>query len=223
MKPNVLFLAMIIFIVISIIGLGIPLYCGCIPAYFAQYVILGLTLVAILVYAYFTYRALQIQQAMFRWNQNPVLASGIKPKLLKYKRTDEKVDFRTIFEITNLGRVHAVAQVDINPMVDGKAAKSNDAYAGKRWWYVPARKGKQAWFSFVEILDSVKTNLSEFQAKKLSFKLEIKVTYKRWEQREGKPMLENPPDIYYYDHDKQIWIHQPTTSEIEFPVFSEEP
>lgn len=215
-----MFLVCISLVIVVFVFLGILLYQGCVSSELAQYVVLGLTLIVVLVYAYFTYRSFDVHQAEFQWSQNPVLVSMLRQDLNKYTRRDGKVDFQTFFFVRNLGRTHAVARININPKVDGKPAKSNDAYAGIRWWYVPGHKSIRGWFSFLEILESANINLVDFEQKQFSFRLEIKVVYKKWEQTQEKPMLENPPDVYYYDHNKKIWIPEITTSEIQFPLFS---
>ncbi len=220
MKWSKALLVITIVFAVLIIAIGVFAYRGCISVGLAGYVILSFTLIAILLYAYFTYKILEVQQNMFRWNQNPVSVSWIRPDLLKYTRQDGKVDFKTFFFIRNLSRTHAVAKININPKVNEEAASSNDAYFGKKWWYVPAHKTIRGWFPLLEILESVKVDLGTFQTKRMSLRLQIKVVYKKWQQKQDRPMLENPPDIWYLDHPKWCWVHEPTTSEIQFPVFS---
>jgi hypothetical protein len=220
MKAKAIYI-IIIFFVLLVLIVGFFAHCGCISPSMAQYWILGLTLIAILLYAYFTYKILEINQATFQWNQNPILGSYIKPQLERRNRQDGKTDFKTIFHIQNFSRVHAVAKINTNPSLNGKPAIPDDKYAAKKWWYVPAGKKIGGNFSLLVLLESQKVNLADFQQKKMSLSLEIKVIYKRWEQLKDRPLLENPPDQYYFDHNKWLWVHEPTTSEIQFPVFSE--
>lgn len=215
-----IFLVSISLVIVVFVVLGILLYQGCVSSELAQYVVLGLTLIVVLVYAYFTYRSFEVHRAEFQWSQNPVLVSVLRQDLNRYIRRDGKVDFQTFLYVENLGITHAVAKININPKIDGRSASSNDAYNGKRWWYVPGRKKIMGWFAFLEILESVNINLEDFEQKQFSFRLEIKIVYKKWEQKQEKPMLENPSDVYYYDHNKKIWIPEITTSEIQFPLFS---
>ena len=221
MRHKTIFITCIILVGLSVAGLGVFVSRGCLSSSLAQYWVLGITLVTVLLYAYYTYGALETQRAMHQWIQNPTLGSYIDPELVKKPREDGRIDFKTRFHIENFSPVHAVAKIDINPKLNGKPAKTNDSYSGKRWWYVPAKKRINGNFPLVEILESHRIDLGDFQQEKIRLTLEIKVIFKRWEQQEDKPMLENPPDQWYYDHDKRKWVHEPTTSEIQFPVFSD--
>ena len=230
MKRKALFTPIITSFVFFVIALGVLVWLGCVASAIGQYWILGATLVVVLLYAYFTYEILQTQQegletqqARFQWDQNAILASTIKPQLVEKpgRYNIDIVDLITIFHIENLSRSHAVAKININPKVDGQPAATNAKYSGEIWWYVPALKIIDGNFSLLEILESVKTPIYTFRAKQIPLTLEIKVTYKRWGQRKDKPMLENPPDAWYYNHQKKRWIHEPTTSGIQFPIFSE--
>ena len=216
-------LAIIMFVIIGV-AVALFLYLGLICADIAQYIILFLTLIAVLFYAFFTLQILEVEKDVSIWNQNPVLVSSIRPKLETYIMNDGKSDFKTFFSIRNVSRVHAIAKINIRPQVgdNEKEATSNDKYSGKRWWYVPAHQSITGWFPVREILESVKTDICAFESKSIPLKLSIKVIYKRWEQRGEKQMLGNPPQIWYYDHSKGYWVHEPTTSEIEFQIDSKQ-
>ncbi|MCJ7632520.1 hypothetical protein MUP77_09040, partial [Candidatus Bathyarchaeota archaeon] len=128
---------------------------GCIQILLAHYIIFGLTLTAALLYAWFTYGILEVNKDTFRLAfQDPTIITWIEPKLLAYRRPDGKDDLNTAFFITNQSRVHAVAKVDLNPELDGKTVTTDDAYSGKKWWYVPAGKQIQGLFSLLSILES---------------------------------------------------------------------
>lgn len=221
MKYRIAFVVTIVLVIFLVLVLGYLVHLGCISSSIAQYWMLGVTLVAILLYAYFTFVILQIQRLSYQLNQNPILGSYIEPQLVERDKQDGKLDYITIFHIENLSRVHAVARIDTNPKLNGKPAKTNDSYSGKKWWYIPAIKSISGNFPLVEILESHGINLGEFREKKSRLTLEIKVIFKQWDQQEDRPMLENPPDQWYYDHDKRRWVHEPTTSEIQFPMFAE--
>ena len=221
MKYSALFAVFIGLMILVSVVLGILVHRECITAAFGQYVMLSLTLIGILFYAFYTYRSLRLQQERFQWDQNPTLGSYIEPELVK-KRQGDSVDFSTIFHIQNFSRVHAVAKIDIHPKLDGRVARSNGAYFGESWWYVPAKKKIDGHFSLVKILKSHSIHLGDFEQKKIPLTLEIKIVYKRWEQKQDKPMLENPPDRWSYNHEKYKWIHEPTTDDLQFPMFSEQ-
>jgi hypothetical protein len=221
MKHKAVLTALIVFILFLTVILGVLVLKGCVTPAVAEYWILSFTLVAILLYVYYTHEMLRVHEREFQLGQNPVLASYIEQVLERKVDKDGKEVWKTIFHIQNRSRVHAVARININPNLADLPAFSNDAYSGKRWWYVPALKRITGNFPLTDILESANTSLQAFRDQKITLRLAIKVTYQRWGQKEDRPTLENPPDQHYYDHDKQIWVHEPTTSAIQFPMFSE--
>jgi len=202
-----------IFAVFIVIMLG--MFCV-IDRGLANLLILALTLMGIMIYAAYTNELATVDSKRLEITLTPIITTELGEA--RYSEANNLIEFDTSFCIRNHSVIHAVGKVNLNSKLDEKPLQVSDDYSGKLWWYFPAQKKVTGHFKMSDLLKSVNLNCNAFLSQKCILTLEIKVYYKRWSQKEDKPLYENPVEKWHFDTERRKWIHEPTTSVIQFPT-----
>jgi hypothetical protein len=142
----------------------------------ATFVVLTLTLVALIIYAYDT--NLIASMARARWEREHILESYYSMTLVPRKDNDRG---RTIFLIGNPSTLMLRAKVWCHLQLNGESVEIDDDYNGQNTWYIFPQQISQGWFEIADILakkgktiESMTIEASEADhSKQLTMDLEI--------------------------------------------------
>ena len=167
----------------------------------ATLLILSLTLIALIFYAYETHVIASLTNA--RWERDNILNTT-------YSMT--MANNRVLFVITNSSNLLVRAKVRCNLMVYGDIVESNEAFDGKTTWYIFPQQLNRRWFEIIPLLsqkgkslESIMSETTEENRKKqLTMDLEIEF---RDELANTRKL---PKRRHFFDFKEGHWI--PTIS-----------
>jgi hypothetical protein len=113
----------------------------------ATFLVLTLTLIALIIYAYDTNLIASMVRA--RWEREHILESYYSMTLVSRKDNDRG---RTIFLIGNPSTLMLRAKVWCHLQLDGELVEIDDDYNGRNTWYIFPQQISQGWFEIADIL-----------------------------------------------------------------------
>jgi hypothetical protein len=197
--------------VIIIVMLAVAAYVSYCSAYvfdesilsIATFVVLTLTLIALIIYAYDT--NLIASMARARWEREHILESYYSMTIVPRKDNDRG---RTIFLVGNPSTLMFRAKVWCNLQLYGQPVEINDDYNGQNTWYIFPQQISQGWFEIADILAKKGKTIEEIinetteanYGKQLTMDLEIEFR-NELEIRRRLPLRRN-----YFDFKDWQWI-----------------
>src|SRR5271157_3368933 len=197
--------------VIIIVMLAVAAYVSYCSAYvfdesilnIATFLVLTLTLVALIIYAYDT--NLIASMARARWEREHILESYYSMTIVPRKDNDRG---RTIFLVGNPSTLIFRAKVWCNFQLDGESVDINDDYNGQNTWYIFPQQISQGWFEIADILAKKGKTIEEIinetteanYGKQLTMDLEIEFR-NELEIRRRLPLRR-----HYFDFKDWQWI-----------------
>jgi hypothetical protein len=113
----------------------------------ATFVVLTLTLIALMIYAYDT--NLIVSMARVRWERENILESYYSMTIIPKKENDRG---RTMFLIGNPSTLMLRAKVWCHLQLYGQPVEIGDDYNGQNTWYIFPQQISQGWFEIADIL-----------------------------------------------------------------------
>ncbi|HUH66359.1 MAG TPA: hypothetical protein VLZ07_07995 [Syntrophales bacterium] len=173
----------------------------------ATFVVLTLTLIALIIYAYDT--NLIAYLARERWERENILQSYYSMTVLPERENDRG---RTQFNIGNPSTLLLRAKVWCNLQLYGQKVETGDDYNGGNTWYIFPQEIQQNWFEIADILaekgktlETVRSERTESNYnKQLTMDLEIEFRNELNIQRK-LPCRRN-----YFDFKNWQWVPQLT-------------
>jgi hypothetical protein len=140
------------------------------------FVVLTLTLIALMIYAYDT--NLLASMARARWEREHILESYYSMTIIPRKDNDRG---RTIFLIGNPSTLMLRAKVWCHLQLYGQPVDISDDYNGQNTWYIFPQQISQGWFEIADILAKKRKTIEEIinetteadYSKQLTMDLEI--------------------------------------------------
>jgi hypothetical protein len=197
--------------VIIIVMLGVAAYVSYCSAYvfderilsIATFVVLTLTLVALIIYAYDT--NLIASMARARWEREHILESYYSMTIVPRKDNERG---RTIFLVGNPSTLMLRAKVWCHLQLYGQPIEITDDYNGQNTWYAFPQQISQGWFEIADILAKKGKTIEEIinetteanYGKQLTMDLEIEFR-NELEIRRRLPLRR-----HYFDFTDWQWI-----------------
>jgi hypothetical protein len=113
----------------------------------ATFVVLSLTLIALIIYAYDT--NLTASMARARWEREHILESYYSMTIVPRKDNDRG---RTLFLVGNPSTLMLRAKVWCNIQLYNQSVDMSDDYNGKNTWYIFPQQIGQGWFEIADII-----------------------------------------------------------------------
>jgi len=167
-----------------------------------SFVILALTLVVLVVYAYDTNSIADL--ARQRWLREGVLGTTYNIQLIGTKGDAG----RTLVQLANSSALVVRAKVSLNARVYGDAVSAGPLYDGQEVWLLFPQQSIQGWFEVESLLQMkgktaasmIAERTSANHAKQLTMMLELEF----WDELGVRRKL--PPRHHYFDFDRWLWI-----------------
>lgn len=172
------------------------------------FVILGLTLIALLAYTYDTHRMARIQEERWEKELIPILHYNMLPR--------DSQGHSWWFELINLLKYFIEAQVNLNLKVYGDAVVYSSDYDGTNKWIVYPAQTSRGWFSIDQILNKKRLTFSRMEQERKDtnvteqLTMDLECTY---ECKEIGKSRKNPLRHHYFDFQKKVWVPYLTESE----------
>ena len=168
---------------------------------YAILVILALTLLVLIFYAFFTFKLWEVQDRQ----SFPSVSCWLE--YLPRARD-------TRFKIVNTSRNNVVAHVNLNAKVYNQTADFSDHYNGKRSWHLTPGELVDGHFSIDDPLSKVGQTFQQMKMARQSsnhniqLTLEIEVKYSVLKgNKPVEPLYENPIKKYYFNFDVEDWVY----------------
>ncbi|MGZ3597003.1 MAG: hypothetical protein ACXWMH_07465 [Syntrophales bacterium] len=113
----------------------------------ATFIVLTLTLIALIIYAYDT--NLIASTARARWEREHILESYYSMNIVPRKDNDRG---RTLFLVGNPSTLMLRAKVWCRLQLYGQSVEISDDYNGRNTWYIFPQQISQGWFEIADIL-----------------------------------------------------------------------
>lgn len=168
----------------------------------ANLVILSLTLIVLVWYAYDTNSIAQVTRD--RWKREGVLSTMYSMELVGKKGEAG----RTLFRIHNQSVLVVRATVSCNFRVYGESIESSSAYDGKEEWLVFPQQTIQGWFEIESLLQKKGKNVAEMinkytlENRETQFTMYLEVNF--CDELGTRRKL--PARSHYFDFERWAWI-----------------
>ena len=173
-----------------------------------NFVILALTLVVLVWYAYDTNSMARVTRE--RWMREGVLGTTYSMELVEKKGQPG----RTLFRIHNPSTLVVRARVACNFRVYGDRIAADPLYDGKDTWLLFPQQTSQGWFEIESLLQkkgkSVAAMIAECTAVNRQEQLTMVLELEFWDELGAKRTL--PARPHYFDFERWAWI--PRLSEV---------
>jgi hypothetical protein len=174
-----------------------------------SFVILGLTLIVLVCYAYDTNSMARV--TLERWMRDGVLSTTYSMELVGQKGQAG----RTLFRIHNPSTLVVRARVGCNFRVYGDPVGADPLYDGKETWLVFPQQTSQGWFEIDSLLQkkgkSVAAMIGESTVVNRREQLTMVLELEFWDELGAKRKLPGRP--HYFDFDRWDWI--PRLAEVQ--------
>lgn len=195
----------IIVVLISIILLLVILFWFCQPQInvigIGTFIVLSLTLIALVVYAYDTH--IIANYSKLTWERASILNTTY---LMEYIKDSKKG--RTVFKIINPSSLMIKARITCEFEVYGKNVEYSDDFNGKNIWYVFPQQTSQGWFEIETLLKKQKKSINEMRDEYSDKKrdkqmtMELNIEFRDEENRTRKL----PSRKHYFAFNNMRWI-----------------
>ena len=166
------------------------------------FLILALTLVVLVWYAYDTNSMARVTQE--RWNRDGVLSAMYSIELIG-KKGDEG---RTLFRIHNPSTLLVRARVNCNLRVYNDFVRAGPAYDGEEVWLVFPQQISQGWFAIEQLLQmkgkTVAAMIAEATQANREHQLTMLLELELWDELGATRKL--PARMHYFDFGRWLWI-----------------
>jgi len=173
------------------------------PLEIGSFVVLTLTLVVLVWYAYDTNSIARVTRE--RWERDGVLGATYAMEL---KGDHGKAPGRTMFAIANPSRLLVTARVNGNFRVYGDRVKSKDLYDGERKWLVFPQQVSTGWFEIESLVQmkgkSVAAMIAERTDANHQSQLTMSLELEFWDELGGHRKL--PARPVFFDFVRWAWI-----------------
>jgi hypothetical protein len=169
-----------------------------------NFVVLTLTLIVLVWYAYDTNAIARVTQA--RWMREGVLSTTYSMQLVGEKGEAG----RTLFQIHNPSTLIVRARVACNFRVYGEAVSADPLYDGKDVWLLFPQQLSQGWFEVDSLLQKKGKTVGAMIAERTPANREDQLTMmlelEFWDELGGRRQL--PSRRHYFDFERWAWIPQ---------------
>lgn len=212
MNTNKYFIASVIVIVLILIAIILLHFSYPCSSYLniGTFIILTLTLIAVMIYAYDTKILVNISK--LKWEKESI--SGVTYEMGMLRVNDHRTN-NTYFSIVNPTTSFIQAKVNCHFKIYNSDAEGIAPYNGREIWVVFPQQTSQGWFSLVDLLAEKHKSIQDMQSERndeniesqLTMDLEIEFRDERGQKRVY------PQRRHYFDFNRWKWIPVLTTTE----------
>lgn len=168
---------------------------------YAQTLVLALTLIVLIFYAFFTFKLWEVQDRQ----TVPTVSCW-----LEYRAPARD----TRFKIVNTSKGNVVAYVNLNAKVYGQVVDFSDYYNGKTPWYLTPGELVDGHFLIDTLLSKVGQTFQQMKANRnpsnqdIQLTLAINVNFSLLKGNKPiEPLYENPTKKYHFNFDAEVWVY----------------
>ena len=172
------------------------------------FVVLGVTLIALVVYAYDTHRMARIQEDRWEKDLIPILHYTMVAR--------DSQDHSWWFGLINPSKYFIEARVNLNLKIYGDTVVYSSAYDGTNRWIVYPAQTSRGWFSVDQILNKKGLTFSEMVRQRTDANVTTQLTMDleyNYECKETGKSRENPARHHYFDFQEKVWVPHLTEPE----------
>lgn len=169
-----------------------------------NFVVLSLTLVVLVLYAYDTNAIARVTQQ--RWMREGVLSTTYSLQLIGEKGQAG----RTLVQIHNPSTLVVRARVAFNFRIYGEPVTAGPLYDGNEVWLLFPQQMSQGWFEIESLLQmkgkTVAAMMAECTPSNRKDQLTMLLELEFWDELNARRKL--PPRRHYFDFERWAWIPQ---------------